>query len=183
MLIAQQKKEENIAEYVLYMWQLEDLLRAHQFNLEGIKAAYIDPLDVDDNTKIEIEAWYEGLVKKMRSQRVEKKGHIEEVKEVMLELFYLHNTLLSIIQDNKYKELLEKAAPYINEFQKRGSDTIANEIEVCLTALYAKLLLRLQQKEISEATETAMVSFTNILAYLAHQYKKMKKGELNFQMN
>ena len=28
MIIAQQKRKENIAEYLLYMWQVEDLLRA-----------------------------------------------------------------------------------------------------------------------------------------------------------
>ena len=31
MYIAQSKRKENIAEYILYLWQLEDLLRALQF--------------------------------------------------------------------------------------------------------------------------------------------------------
>ena len=32
MDIAQAKRRENIAEYILYLWQLEDLLRALQFS-------------------------------------------------------------------------------------------------------------------------------------------------------
>ena len=28
MIIARQKKQENIAEYLLYMWQIEDIIRA-----------------------------------------------------------------------------------------------------------------------------------------------------------
>ena len=36
MLIARQKLNENIAEYVLYMFQIEDLIRAYDFDLEGI---------------------------------------------------------------------------------------------------------------------------------------------------
>ena len=34
MLIAKQKRQENIAEYVLYMWQLEDMLRACNFDVD-----------------------------------------------------------------------------------------------------------------------------------------------------
>ena len=36
MLIAQQKRHENIAEYLLYMWQVEDLLRACELDDERI---------------------------------------------------------------------------------------------------------------------------------------------------
>ena len=36
MYIAQRKRKENIAEYILYLWQLEDLLRALQFSPEAI---------------------------------------------------------------------------------------------------------------------------------------------------
>ena len=32
MIIALQKKKENIAEYLIYMWQVEDLLRACQLD-------------------------------------------------------------------------------------------------------------------------------------------------------
>ena len=36
MYIAQSKRKENIAEYILYLWQLEDLLRALQFSPEAV---------------------------------------------------------------------------------------------------------------------------------------------------
>ena len=32
MIIARQKRKENIAEYLLYMWQVEDLIRANKFD-------------------------------------------------------------------------------------------------------------------------------------------------------
>jgi hypothetical protein len=41
MFIATQKKKENIAEYVLYMWQIEDIIRAYKFDIEAIKANII----------------------------------------------------------------------------------------------------------------------------------------------
>ena len=35
MIIAQQKLKENIAEYILYMYQIEDVVRAYHFDLEA----------------------------------------------------------------------------------------------------------------------------------------------------
>ena len=41
MLIALQKRKENIAEYILYLWQVEDLLRALQFSPEAIYSTLV----------------------------------------------------------------------------------------------------------------------------------------------
>ena len=43
MDIAKAKRRENIAEYILYLWQLEDLLRALQFSPEAIFSTLIAP--------------------------------------------------------------------------------------------------------------------------------------------
>ena len=37
MLIARQKKQENIAEYVIYMYQVEDMMRACGLDIETVK--------------------------------------------------------------------------------------------------------------------------------------------------
>ena len=37
MIVAKQKRKENIAEYLLYMWQVEDLIRANQFDIDSIR--------------------------------------------------------------------------------------------------------------------------------------------------
>ena len=38
MIIARRKRKENIAEYLLYMWQVEDLIRANNFDMDSIRA-------------------------------------------------------------------------------------------------------------------------------------------------
>ena len=38
MIIASQKKKENIAEYLLYMWQIEDIIRAYGLDIDQIQA-------------------------------------------------------------------------------------------------------------------------------------------------
>ena len=44
MKIAQQLKEKNIAEYLIYMWQIEDLIRANDCDVDRIEGEYRFPL-------------------------------------------------------------------------------------------------------------------------------------------
>ena len=41
MFTAEQLRKQNIAEYLLYMWQIEDLIRANDCDIEKIKANVI----------------------------------------------------------------------------------------------------------------------------------------------
>ncbi len=43
MLIAQKKIHENIAEYILYMYQIEDVIRSYEFDLERIITHFVRP--------------------------------------------------------------------------------------------------------------------------------------------
>ena len=71
MFIAQQKKKENIAEYILYMWQLEDMLRACDFNAEVISSQLVAPLDLPEEKKEEATRWYAQLARQMKQAKVE----------------------------------------------------------------------------------------------------------------
>lgn len=44
MKIASQKRKENIAEYLLYMWQIEDIIRANGLDMDRIRHNVIDRL-------------------------------------------------------------------------------------------------------------------------------------------
>ena len=54
MVIAQLKRQENIAEYLLYLWQVEDLLRACDLDIDRVEKTVISRYDVDENTRHEI---------------------------------------------------------------------------------------------------------------------------------
>ena len=41
MFISKQLKQQNIAEYLIYMWQVEDLIRAHGCDLERIRESLV----------------------------------------------------------------------------------------------------------------------------------------------
>ena len=51
MYIAQELRKKNIAEYLLYMWQVEDLLRAYGCSLSRIRREYIERFDYTDEQK------------------------------------------------------------------------------------------------------------------------------------
>ncbi|MCC6600648.1 MAG: DUF4924 family protein [Crocinitomicaceae bacterium] len=182
MSLADQKFRQNVAEYILFLWQMEDLVRA----------VYFDPESLDDFIRsytpdkkaFEVEKkWFRDLVKKMRSERVEQRGHISEVHELIFELNYLHNTLLNVLRDKIYVDLYHKAKPNIEEYLPRTDGKSANDVESCLLALYGLLVLRLKREAISKETEEAMTSFSNLMARLAHHYRLMKQGESIHALN
>ena len=72
MIIAAQKRKKNIAEYLLYMWQVEDLIRANGLDIDRIKANVIDRFDLTPDARKEMVDWYEGLIDMMRREGVEK---------------------------------------------------------------------------------------------------------------
>ncbi len=76
MLIALVKKEENIVEYVLYMWQIEDILRANNMEISSIEKLVISQYNVEADTQLAIRDWYIDLISKMKEQGKVNKGHL-----------------------------------------------------------------------------------------------------------
>lgn len=183
MLIAQQKQQENIAEYVLYMYQIEDIVRAYQFDIEAILENYVKPQLPDASFLSQYKNWYEGIIREMKSSKIEKSGHLSSLSEIIVELSYLHNTLINLTKDSKYLEIIERATPFIEEFKEKSDLKNKNHIEIAFHAMYMKLLLRLQKKEISAETEEAFDAMRMLLAYVSRAYHKMKAGDLDFLQN
>ena len=57
MYIAQELRKKNIAEYLLYMWQIEDLIRAYGCSLARINKEYISKFEYTDDQKEEMIDW------------------------------------------------------------------------------------------------------------------------------
>lgn len=183
MLIAQQKLKENIAEYILYMYQIEDVIRAYQFDINAILENYVKPQLPDNSFLSQYTKWYTDLITNMKSQRIEKTGHLHEINEVMIEISYLHTTLINMVKDQKYITLFEAALVNIEDFKEKSNLKDKNHIEIAFHALYMKLLLRLQKKEISAESEAAFDTMRILLAYLAKAYHQMKNGSIDFINN
>jgi len=96
VFIARKLKKENICEYLLYMWQVEDLIRAFNFNIDVINDRIIAPYPVSDIERKSLYDWYESLIEMMRLENVQTEGHLQLNKNIILELDELHSLILNI---------------------------------------------------------------------------------------
>jgi hypothetical protein len=178
MLIAKDKRRNNIAEYILYMWQIEDTIRAYKFNIELIDKNIIEQYRQPEEVKNEVRNWYTDLILAMHEEGIMEKGHMKYLNEIMEDLNELHLFLLNKKQDPEYIRIYQFAEANIKDFlQRLKDDNIYSEIEVCFNALYGLLLLKLQKKSISEDTERAMTTFSRLLAQLSYEFRKKEIGE------
>lgn len=181
MLIAKEKKNSNIIEYILYMYQIEDIIRSFQLNLNLLNGAIISQYDQNEELKSKISDWYENLIFEMEAEGIQSRGHLQQLKGISLGLQTLHQKLLTTFQDQIYINLYEEAKIPLKELVlKSTGQNLSNEIELALHGLYGLLVLRLKKQAVGKETEGAMKSISSFLAYLAVQYKKMNAGELAF---
>lgn len=179
MIIASQKRKENIAEYLLYMWQIEDMIRANGLDIDKIRKNIIDRFDsLTPEQRKEMEDWYESLIDMMRREGVAERGHLQINRNILGELTELHKQLLADPRFNRYQELYYKVLPYIVELRAKAGDAAEDELATCFTALYGMLLFKLQGKEISEETSRAITEITSLIATLSAYYHKNESEPL-----
>lgn len=175
MFIAEEKRKTNIIEYILYMWQLENILRTCQFDIELIKVNVINQQGLNENEKdLEVE-WYNNLIKDMKAQNLQQTGHLLITKELISELTLLHQTLLKNFKDNQYNTLYNNARADIYDLQKKQV-TNTSEIEACLVGLYGLWLLKIGKKEISAETLQSFDRITKLMSRLAKNYHEIMKS-------
>lgn len=178
MFTASEKRKENIAEYLLYMWQIEDIIRANNLDIDRITASVIDRFQLTDAQRKEMVEWYESLIDMMRREGVEKTGHLQLNKNVIIQLTDLHLALLKDPRFPEYTAEFYKTLPYIVELRAKAGDTPVGEIETCFNALYGMLMLRLQGKEITPDTLDAVAQISKFLALLAKDYNLDREDKL-----
>lgn len=178
MIIASQKRKENIAEYLIYMWHIEDLIRANDFDIDKIRKNVIDRFSLDDAQKHEMEEWYESLIDMMRRENVMKSGHLQINNNILNQLVQLHQALLKDPAFPEYTAEFYKTLPFIVELRSKAGENQVGEIETCFTALYGMLLMRLQQKELSENTKNAITQISNFIALLSRDFHLDEEDKL-----
>jgi hypothetical protein len=181
MIIAKQKRKENIVEYLLYMWQVEDLIRASHFDTDTIRQTVIPAYNQPEDVKNEIVCWYEELIEMMRSEGVMQKGHIQLNKNVIITLTDLHLRLLKSPKEMVYSAAYYKTLPHIVQLRAKSGGEDVPELETCFTAVYGYLMLRMQQKEISTGTAEAIKQLSAFLLALAEKYRAEMNDELNLE--
>ncbi|MDR2118684.1 MAG: DUF4924 family protein [Tannerellaceae bacterium] len=172
MIIAKKKKKENIAEYLLYMWQVEDMIRANHFDMASVRRTLVARYDQPEDMKEAISRWYEELIEMMRLEGVTEKGHIQLNTNVIIALTDLHLRLLASPEEMLYRTAYYRTLPYIVQLRAKSGGKEIPEIETCFTAVYGYLILKMQQKEVSAETEEAVRQVSSFLSMLAGKYRE-----------
>ena len=142
-------KKDNIAEYILYLWQLEDYLRAFPEQAEATQ-------ELNE------------LNEMMHREGVTETGHVQLANNALDELEELHSQLLN--EDAMYRAAIIRLQPSLNLLKAKTDRPTMSDIEACFTLLYQIMLLRLQKKEISAETASVQQQATALLQFLSRAY-------------
>ena len=180
MFIAKELRKKSIAEYLLYMWQIEDIIRAMGCSLPLIRKAYISKFtDYTDEQKEDEIDWFGNLVRMMNEEGKRDQGHLIINDIIVRDLVDLHQRLLQSNRFPIYNAEYYKVLPFIVELRGKGDKNIS-EIETCLDALYGIMMLRMQKKEISPETEHAIKEISTFIGMLSDYYLKNETEGLDF---
>jgi flagellin-specific chaperone FliS len=181
MFIANELRKKNIAEYLLYMWQVEDTIRAFGCSLGRIRREYVDRFDYTDEQKEEELDWFGNLITMMNQEGCREQGHLQINRVTLQMLSELHQQLLASTKFPFYNAAYYKVLPFIVELRNRGANKEQSEIETCFDALYGVMMLRLQKREVSTNTEHAVKEISTFIGMLSDYYKKDKEEGLKFE--
>lgn len=181
MIIARKLKKENICEYLLYMWQIEDIIRACNFNIDVLNESIIKKYNIEnEDEKRSVYEWYESLIEMMHLENVKEKGHLQLNKNIIIELNDFHAQMLSDGNNAAYNAKFFHILPSITQLRKKGEDGLT-DIELCFNFQYGIMMLRMRKAEITPETLLAQTEISKFMVLLAQNFKKYKSGELTFE--
>lgn len=206
MFTAQKTRKENIAEYILYLWQLEDLLRALQFSPEAIYSQLVQPSGLTEAQKQETFLWYMDIVNLLREEGKEQQGHLEHTMHLIADLDNLHKQLLVLPVGAEYRRLYSHVAPELPKMKAKLKHPDISDVELFFRALYSVVLLRIQSagkkhskgsstegdttttnSEATANSDTARQKYIDdvlslispVVAELATMFRKIERGEVD----
>ena len=178
MFVQKELREKNIAEYLLYMWQVEDMIRAVGLDSDRLYDAVIKGSGRSDDECREWRQWYEDLIEMMRTEGKTAQGHLQINENVLILLEDLHQRLLDSHKQQEYRDLYYNALPFIVEFRAKNHSTDNEELRDCFNLLYGVWLLKVQGKPVSAATEQAVKAVSAFIGKLALLYREDREGTL-----
>lgn len=178
MIIARELRKTNIAEYILYMWQVEDLLRACAFDPERIEKQLVSRFKADEKTGLELAAWYNNLAVMMEKEHIREMGHLQVLINLINDLNEFHLKLLEVQNDLDYIRLYRLNELAISDFMQKSE--AKNEVEACLNALYGIMVLKLKNAEISQSTLNSAKGFGQLIGHLSARYIQFENDDFEF---
>ncbi len=180
MDIAQAKRRENIAEYILYLWQLEDLLRALQFSPEAVYSQLVAPRkELDEQLRSTMLVWYMDVANLLTQEGKEEKGHLEHTLHLIRDLHDLHLQLMKLPAGSHYRQTFARLEPQLGKLREVMGNPGISDTELSFRALYATMLYRIKGEGEKSAVADTIEFISPVIAELAAMYHKVERGEID----
>ncbi|MBO7496598.1 MAG: DUF4924 family protein [Salinivirgaceae bacterium] len=182
MFVAYQKKKENICEYFLYMFQIEDLIRACKCDKGLIESQLLPKYPTDMAVQNEVRQWYSGLTDQMVEERIEAHGHLVSLANKINEVFEFHLYLLNNPKEIAYQMQYAKAEPIIGELRLKQKSDELNALNLALNAVYGFTILRLKGTQVSNDTAAAISTLVAWFNALSGKFRDYETGVLKLDL-
>lgn len=185
MYIARAKRRENIAEYILYLWQLEDLLRALQFSPEAIWSQLVAGQAVGDSDKQnDLLMWYVDFGALLREEGKAQSGHLEHTQHIISDLQNLADDLTKAPAGKHFRELYARLQPELPRLRELTGKNDISDIELSFRALYAAMLYRIKGDKTKESSISDVIELVSpLIGELSRIYHLAEVGELDIWEN
>jgi flagellin-specific chaperone FliS len=180
MIIAKEKRQTNIGEYLIYMYQIEDLIRACKLDKTTLEQLIISKYQVNGTNLSEIKNWYFGLAELMHDEQLQEHGHLSFITNKITELYDFHKYLLQNKDHVDYLAIYQKCLPILNEIMAKQKNA-ENEIQAIIDSIYAYFLLKLKKENLSNETTESIKQLGNLMAHLSDKFKKYEEGNLKIE--
>lgn len=172
MLLADKKKAENISEYIIHMYQTELLVRTLELDISKVKAHVIDSIPKEITDKVALEAWYGKVISDLKTEELEKEGHLSYVQAEVQNLSDLSVKLLG--ENENYRQVFNAARPAIRESIISSNGVVNDPIQACLNGVFGLLLNRMNGIEVKQEQLDMVEHFGNVLSYLSYYHGNTK---------
>lgn len=165
-----QMSEQNPAEYLIYMWYLESMVRGlpEDVDFERFLAQAPDELPVLGSLKELLSPLRKAMQEEGIMNAPEK--HTAPLSALLEKLETLHKFLLTNEQEQVYEGVYMPLLPAIVEIRKRSGGHTLGEVEAALVALYGYTFLKQQHQETNPATQEIMKKICLWLKVLGEKY-------------
>lgn len=143
-------KTDNIAEYLLHLWQMEDVVRAFQHDEVLAQNPFLGE-----------------LLTMMQTEGVLESGHTQLAQIAFLEV---QEAFEHCLDDATFRALYLQIQPSLALLKAKSPNPTISDLEMMFIFLYNIMLLHLQKKPISPDTTLLQQQVSHLLALVSKTY-------------
>lgn len=174
MFIAEKLRKQNVIAYLVYMYQVEDVIRAYQLDTERIRKDYLVRFGYDEDQLDKACEWYVALVNMMKDEGCQEHGHVQVVRATLTLLEDRHQELLATHEHPDYERVYAQILPILVQLRSKGGKE-KTEVENCMDAIYGLSVLEMRHQQVSDETRSGLKPVAQLMDMLGNYYREPRR--------